>query len=420
MTDTQQAAPPVTSAGVAHRDDAGVLATLRATPAPVRALLVGVLVNKLGTFFQAYLVLFLTTRGFSSAQAGWALGAYGAGTVAGLVVGGTLADRLGPRRTTLVSMAGTAALLPTVLYVHQYALVMLVVALVGIATQLYRPAASAMLATLTAKHRQVMIFAVYRLVQNVGATTAPLLGALLVAVSYDLLFWVEAASTALFAVVAVFLLPRSQPRAGGDDDQPRGSYLAVLRDGRYVLFLLAMFLNVFVYVQYIAVLPLAMHAAGLATGWYAGMLALNGSMVVAFELLATKVTQRRPPRVIAAVGFLLLGLGQSLYGFHWGVLVFVIGTAVWSLAELIGGPTMFAYPSLVAPAPLVGRYQGAAQAMFGLGSVLGPICGVALWLVFGPPVWWLFGAISLAALIAAYGGMRNQEAVTATIGEGSS
>ncbi len=194
----------------------------------------------------------------------------------------------------------------------------------------------------------------------------------------------------------------------------------MLRDGRYVLFLAAMFLNVFVYVQYIAVLPLAMHAAGLATGWYAAMLALNGFMVVAFELLATKVTQRRPPRVVAALGFLLLGLGQSMYGFDWGVMAFVIGTAVWSLAELIGGPTMFAYPSMVAPTPLVGRYQGAAQAMFGLGSVVGPICGVALWLILGPPVWWLFGAISLAALIAAYCGMRNQEAATAAGSEGSS
>jgi predicted MFS family arabinose efflux permease len=400
----------VTSPEVGQRDDAGVLATLRATPLPVRALLAGVLINKLGTFFQAYLVLFLTTRGFGSAQAGWALGAYGAGTVAGLVVGGALADRLGPRRTTLVSMAGTAVLLPTVLYVRQYTVIMLVVILVGVTTQLYRPAASAMLATLTAKHRQVMIFAVYRLVQNVGATTAPLFGALLVAVSYDVLFWVEAASTALFAVVAVFLLPHNQQSP--DAEQPSGSYRAVLRDRRYTLFLVAMFLNVFVYVQYIAVLPLAMHQAGLATGWYAAMLALNGFMVVAFELLATKVTQRRPPGLVAVVGFALLGLGQSIYGFEWGVVAFVVGTAVWSLAELIGGPTMFAYPAMVAPEPLLGRYQGAAQAMFGLGSVVGPICGVALWLLLGPPVWWFFGLISAVALVAAYAAMRNQSAAT--------
>jgi MFS family permease len=251
----------------------------------------------------------------------------------------------------------------------------------------------------------------------------------LVAVSYDLLFWVEALSTAAFAVVAVFLLPHDGTAGDGTAGDgtaadgpkpPRTGYAAVLRDRRYVLFLAAMFLNVFVYVQYIAVLPLAMHKAGLATGWYAAMLALNGLLVVAFELLATKITQRRPPRLVAAVGFLLLGAGQALYGFEWGVVAFVVGTVIWSFAELIGGPTMFAYPALVAPAALLGRYQGAAQAMFGLGSVAGPICGVALWLALGPPVWWLFGAISLVALVAARIGMRDQEAVAPREAEGSS
>ncbi|WP_432972596.1 MFS transporter [Dactylosporangium sp. CA-233914] len=388
-----------------QRGDAGVLATLRATPAPVRALLAGVLVNQLGTFFQAYLVLFLTARGFTSAQAGWALGVYGAGLIAGLLTGGSLGDRIGPRPTTLLSMAGSAVLLPTVLYLHQYAAVLVVVALVGATTQLFRPAAAAMLATHTAKHRRVMIFALYRLVQNIGATTAPLLGAVLVAVSYDLLFWVEAASTAAFAALAIFLFPRGakeQAEAG-----PRGGYGALLRDRRYVLFLLAMFLNVFVYVQYVAVLPLAMRAEGLATGWYAAMLSLNGFMVVAFELLMTKVTQRRPPRWVAVAGFALLGLGHSLYGFQWGLAAFVAGTVVWSLAELIGGPTMFAYPALAAPEELLARYQGAAQAMYGLGAVLGPVCGVALWLALGPPVWWVFGLVSLAGLAAAWTGMRH-------------
>jgi MFS family permease len=263
-----------------------------------------------------------------------------------------------------------------------------------------------MLATHTAKHRRVMIFAVYRLVQNIGATTAPLLGAVLVAVSYDLLYWVEAASTAAFAVLAVFLFPRGHGEHA-PEGRDKGGYLPVLRDRRYTLFLLAMFLNVFVYVQYVAVLPLAMRSAGLATGWYAAMLSLNGFMVVAFELLMTKVTQRRPPRYVAAAGFLLLAIGHSLYGFQWGVVWFVAGTVVWSLAELIGGPTMFAFPALAAPEEQLSRYQGAAQAMYGLGTVLGPVCGVALWLALGPPVWWVFGLISLAGLGAAWSGMRR-------------
>src|SRR2546430_10126538 len=72
------------SAGGGPAED-GVLATLRGSPAPVRALLAGVFLNRLGRFFQVYLVLFLTTQGFSAAQAGLALGGYGIGTVVGVI-----------------------------------------------------------------------------------------------------------------------------------------------------------------------------------------------------------------------------------------------------------------------------------------------------------------------------------------------
>ena len=39
---------------------AGILATLRESPRAVKALLVGIFVNRLGTFMQVFLVLFLS------------------------------------------------------------------------------------------------------------------------------------------------------------------------------------------------------------------------------------------------------------------------------------------------------------------------------------------------------------------------
>ena len=83
---------------VKRGDDAGILITFRESPGAVKALLVGLFVNKLGQFIQVFLVLFLTNRGFTAVQAGAALSAYGAGSVLGLVVGGTLTDSLGVRR----------------------------------------------------------------------------------------------------------------------------------------------------------------------------------------------------------------------------------------------------------------------------------------------------------------------------------
>lgn len=419
--------------GTRSADDAGVLATLRGAPPPVRALLAGMLVNRLGTFFQMYLVLFLTARGFTSIEAGAALGGYGAGTIAGLLLGGALADRLGPRLATLISMSGTGALLIAVVYVHNFPVLVGVVVLVGVSTQLFRPAASAMLAMLTPKHRKVMIFAVYRLVHNVGTTTAPLVGALLVAVSYDLLFLVEALACGIFAVVAGLAIPRrvaaapAEPgpveAASGENETEarpvRRGYAAVLTDRRYLLFLAALLVNIIVYIQYVAILPLAMRDAGLATGWYSLVLALNGFIVITSELLVTKLAQRMPARVVAVVGFLLLGAGQAVYGVDWGVVAFIVGTLVWTLAEIVGGPTMFAYPALAAPSHLLGRYQGASQATFGLGTVLGPIIGIALWHRLGPAVWALSAMACLLGIGLAWSGMRAAPADRAPLPPGA-
>ena len=402
----------------AEPQDTGILVTIREAPAAVKALLAGVFVNKLGWFIQVFLVLFLTHRGFSEVQAGTALGFYGGGTVIGLLVGGALADRLGPRNAVLVSMLGTAAFVIGVLYVDGYPAMLAIVTLVGIVGQFYRPASAALLTELTPEHRQVMIFAVYRLALNLGTTAAPLIGAALLAVSWDLLFWGEAVTALAFAAIVAVALPRrtkaAETASAGDPAAPAATgkgYAAMLGDYRYLLFLLCMFLNAAVYIQYLATLPLAMADRGLSVWWFGAVVALNSFIVITCELLVTKVVQHWPARMVAVIGFILLGGGFAFYALPWVPAVFVIGTLIWTLSEIIGGPTMFAYPGMAAPEHLRGRYIGAAHAMFGLGSALGPIAGVFAFQRLGQAVWVWIGVISLAGTAAAWFGMRGRRVV---------
>ena len=81
---------------VATTDSAGPWVTMKEAPAAARFLLLGVAINQFGAFLQAFLVLYLVHRGFSSAQAGFALGGYGIGAVTGVLLGGALTDRLTP------------------------------------------------------------------------------------------------------------------------------------------------------------------------------------------------------------------------------------------------------------------------------------------------------------------------------------
>jgi MFS family permease len=300
-------------------------------------------------------------------------------------------------------MVGGAGLVLSILYLHPYPALLAAVAVVGMVTGLYRPASSSLLSALTPQHRQVMIFAMYRLAFNLGNGVAPLIGAALVAVSYNLLFWGEAAAALGYALIAAIALPRREVSTAS---RASGSYLAVLADRRYVLFLAAFFVNALVYVQYLSTLPVAMRAAGLGTTWFGSMVALNAIIVITCELLATKVTQRWPMRVVPLVGFVLLGTGLACYALPLGIGVFVVGTLIWSLAEIVAGPTMFAYPAIAAPERLRGRYIGAGTAMFGIGSASGGVVGLAVWNAVGTAVWWWCGVACLVGIAAAWQGMR--------------
>ena len=404
-------------------ESTGVWATIKDAPLPVKALLVGVFVNKLGWFLQVFLVLFLTTsKGFTDVQAGTALGIYGAGSVVGLIIGGSLSDKVGPRAAVMISMFGMAGFVLAIAYVPNYLTVVVVVALAGAVGQFYRPASAALLTELTPKNRQVMIFAVYRLAMNLGTTAAPLIGAALVAISWNLLFIGEALAALAYAAVAIVALPKRRPAPVQDlqtavAEEPTtgsngGGYVAVLRDYKYVLFLLCMFINAAIYMQYLAVLPLHMKADGLSTWWFSAVVALNGFIVITCELLVTKVVQHWPARMVAMIGFVLLGGGLAFYALPGGVAIFVIGTLLWTLAEIIGGPTMFAYPGMAAPPRLLGRYVGSAHAMFGLGSALGPFLGVWLWNSAGTQVWVWCGLAGAVGIVLAYFGMSGSTAET--------
>ncbi|TCO51862.1 putative MFS family arabinose efflux permease [Kribbella antiqua] len=392
-------------------ESTGIWATIREAPVPVKALLVGVFVNKLGWFLQVFLVLFLTTsKGFTPVEAGTALGVYGGGSVIGLIIGGSLSDKLGPRAAVMISMFGMAGFVLAIAYVPSYPAVVVVVALAGAVGQFYRPASAALLTELTPKNRQVMIFAVYRLAMNLGTTAAPLIGAALVAVSWNLLFIGEAVAALAYAAVAIVALPKRAPQTVQDTaaDEPAagGGYVAVLRDYKYVLFLLCMLINAAIYMQYLAVLPLHMKSEGLSTWWFSAVVALNGFIVITCELLVTKVVQNWPARFVAMTGFVLLGGGLAFYALPGGLAIFVIGTLLWTLAEIIGGPTMFAYPGMAAPKPLLGRYVGSSHAMFGLGSALGPFLGVWVWNSSGTRVWLWCGLAGAIGVVLASVGMR--------------
>jgi MFS family permease len=82
----------------------GLFPSLRALPRGAWMLFLGTFLNKVGTFVVPFLTLYLTRQGYSLAEAGVALGAYGVGNLVAGVIGGHLADHFGRRATIMLSL----------------------------------------------------------------------------------------------------------------------------------------------------------------------------------------------------------------------------------------------------------------------------------------------------------------------------
>ncbi|WP_433005164.1 MFS transporter [Kribbella sp. CA-294648] len=399
----------------------GAIATWRQTSLTSKALLFGVFVNRLGAFLQIFLVLFMTHQGFTAGQAGFALGVYGAGHVLGSFVGGWLTDRLSARAATLISMLGSAALIVSLLYINTYWLILIAILVVSTVSQLNRPAAQAMLAELTKPGQLVMTMAMYRLAINLGTAVTPIVGVALVSISYSLLFYAEAAAAVLYSAIAWKYLPgkaspedRAEAAAARAAEKKQG-YRAVLSDWRYDFYLAAVFLVTIVYTQYIAVLPLAIVDEGLSLWWYSAVVSANAIVVAVCEVPATKYVQKWPLRITAIAGFGLVAVGYGVYAIALIPALLIVGTIIWTASEIIGAPTTFAYPGMVAPPHLRGRYSGAMLTVFGLGNAVGPAVGVWAWSHVGQTFWlWAAGVAVLSAVCARIGMRRPDEAPAKT------
>jgi MFS family permease len=387
--------------------------TLRQIPGTIWLVLVGMLINRLGNFLQIYLVLYLTSKGFAADQASLALGAYGVGAVAGVLLGGVVSDWLGYAWTIVGSTALSGLLTLSLVHLRSLPAVVLVSAVIGMAAQAYRPASSALLVERTPQDQHVMVFAVYRMAFNLGTTAGPLLGALLISYSYQLMFYIDAATSVLFSLFALALTRsggRSAAAPGPAEPVTRGSYIAMLRNLRYVFFMLALFLNAVVYIQHTSALPLQLKAEGHTTTLYAALLSLNAGVVICLELLFTKYVQRLPGRIAVAVGIGLVGVGMNLYVAGAGVAVIVLATVVWTIGEMVGTPTASAWPGRVAPARLRGRYIAAAAFSMQIGYAAGPVVGVAVWQARHAAVWWLCGLLTVVAVALTLAGMAEPRA----------
>jgi MFS family permease len=384
-------------------------------PRPVRLLLVGTLVNKLGTFIVPYLTLVLL-RDFRMAEGEVALllFAYGAGSVVSILAGGVLTDRLGRRRTLLLSLLGSGALAVLMGLLPSTALFVPLLVAFGFIADLYRPAASAVIGDLLPSSERATGFAGLRMAVNLGWASGTALGGLLADWDWRLLFLGDGLTTLAYAVLVYFMIPETRPAASipvaapdaseatGPERLPshkvaRRQSTSPFADAVFLESVAVSFLFTLIFCSHLVVLPLTVtQSAGYPAVVFGLMAALNGILVALFEITIVAKLRRFRRLRLAALGYALAALGFGMIGLvmHWAW--FLLAVLVFTLGEILSAPQQMAFIADWAPPEARGRYLSLYQATWSIAFAVNPALTLPLHAALGERLFW--GLMPLVAL----------------------
>ena len=321
-----------------------------------------------------------------AAAAGVAVSSYGAGHLVAALVGGHLADRIGRRHTIALSMFSSAVMMVALSQVHSYPAILIVTFLAGIAAEIYRPAAGALIGDLVAPEQRMIAFGVYRFAINLGFAAGPATAGLVANYSFFYLFLGDALTSLLYGAIALIALPhgvRSQPH----EEEPGGAVGHALQNRRFVYFLLATASVMWVESQIHSTLPLYIASLGFSTTVYGMLISLNGVMIILFELAITQWTQRYDHQRLIALGYWLSAIGFALTGFAHSIPALAATVVVWTIGEMIYAPATGTYVTNLAPERYRGRYHGMWVLTWSVGMMLGPSLGTWMYARNAPMLW---------------------------------
>ncbi|MEU8539271.1 MFS transporter [Streptomyces sp. NPDC048717] len=414
-------------------------ATVSGFPGGFWWLWLSTLVNRTGAFVLTFLSLYLTQElGHSAWFAGLVVALHGLGGVVGSPLGGSLTDRWG-RRPTMVAMhlaaAGCAALLAFVTSAWGVALVVL---LMGVAMQAVRPAINAAIADLVPAAEVRRAYALNYWALNLGFAIAAIGGGAAALLGYHTLFLIDATATVLCALIVFLRLPETRPEAVTAPTAPTSTAAnlaakstgkgarkgsgkpraesevgigTVLRDAPFRTLVTLNLLVCLVFTAPWIGLPLTMTAKGLDPSAYGVVIAVNGVVIVAFQLLVNRITDKRSPVMLLTVSSLLFAAGTGATALAGTSVAFAATVVVWTIGEMVHVPTNAAATARLAPEHARGRYQGVMGMSWSVAGFVAPI--LAGWIVDGPGPVILWIACALIGAVAAVGYQTRLRSVLA-------
>ncbi|NNE32750.1 MAG: MFS transporter [Winogradskyella sp.] len=366
-------------------------------------------INRAGAMVIPFLSIYLVSdKGFSLPQVGMIMTCYGVGSLLGNYVGGLLTDIIGFYKTIVLSLFFGGLGFIALQYIETYLAMCIGVFILMFAVDVYRPGIFVAAGTYGNEKDTTRNIGLIRLAINLGFSIGPVIGGFLIAkVSYNSIFWVDGITcimASLFLLVALkpkkTIQKKEKPVVNKEGVKP-------YRNSLYLLFIIIMVINSFVFIQYFSSVPLyysEYHKLSAdVIGW---LFFLNGALIVILEMpLITWLERRSLSKTMATFwGVILLALSFIALTISDWFGVLIIGMILMTLGEMIGSPFSSALAYEMSPIGRKGSYMGLYSMSFSLSHIIGHNAVLNSINVFGYNTTWilLFAVLLFAGLLTLY------------------
>lgn len=348
----------------------------------------------MGAMVIPFLSLYLSDNlCFSLSQIGWVMSSFGLGSLLGAWMGGKLSDRIGYYKVILGSLFLTGISFFIVQHFSSFwSICFSFFVLIAIADAA-RPAFFVALSAYSKPENKTRSLTFIRLAINLGFSMGPALGGLIIAtIGYAGLFWVDGITCILASFIMIKTLHPKKARVLDKEiivDDP----VAPHRDGMYILFLIALTLFGFIFVQYFSTIPLYYKEVhGISEKNIGLILALNGALIFIFEMPLIAYLEASKFSKIGNVigGFVLTGISFIvLLVTPWAGIV-IIGMIIATVGEMISFPFGNAFALDRSKKGRQGAYMGLYSMSFSIAHILGHNSGMQFINKYGYDNAWIF------------------------------
>ncbi|MDH6113591.1 MFS family permease [Kitasatospora sp. MAP12-15] len=389
----------------AHRRSGPFASRFGNLPRTFALLWAGTLINRAGTFVAPFLTIFLTQyHHLGHAAVTPVLMGYGVGVLLSSPLGGQLADRIGRGHAMVLGLSCAAACQLLLALARGPVAVGASVFLLGLSSDLFRPAANALVVDIVPAQDRPRAFGLLHWALNLAIPIAALGAGWFATRSWTPLFVLDALTSLSFAALIGWKLlgtaPRLGPAPAEAGEAPRTRSWNHWRDGALAAACLASLMTFAVYFQTSYTVPLRTIDTGLHAGGYGVMMALNGVLIAVVQPLIGPTLSRIPRLYGLGGGVLLVGIGVALTGAARTLPLLLLTVVVWSLGEIGVAALLPALVADLAPEDARGRYMGAFGVGLGAAGVLSPL-GVTVYRANAALLWWAcaaLGALAFAVL----------------------